>query len=61
MGDVVNLHQGDPRVGELYGAILDVIEDRGSTLNFCTVLGCLELVKINLTNAQIEAIAEGSE
>lgn len=58
MSNIVKLHGGDPRVGELYAAILDLIEERSEGIPFASVVGVLEMAKMNLYIGQVEAIEE---
>lgn len=51
---VTKLHEGDPRAGELAGAILDVVYERGIGVGFSAVLGALEIVKAHLIKEQGE-------
>lgn len=56
--NVVKLYQGDERAGALYDAILSVIEERGQEMPFVTVVGILEMVKMNLNQMQNEVMEE---
>ena len=61
MEKVIKLYNGDPRVGELYGAILDIISERGAGISFAAVIGTLEMAKMNLYDVQIEALMNEAE
>lgn len=56
--NVVKLYSGDPRAGELYAAILDLVAERSEGIPFATVVGVLEMAKMNLYIGQVEAIEE---
>ncbi|MDE2101576.1 MAG: hypothetical protein KGL39_30300 [Patescibacteria group bacterium] len=54
---VVSLFDGnDPRLGELAGAIMDILFERGDGLPLVTVLGVLRLVENCLIQKQREII-----
>ncbi len=58
MSNIVKLHSGDPRVGELYGAVLDLIEERSEGICFAAVIGVLDMAKMSLYKGQVEAMEE---
>lgn len=45
---VVNLHTGDPRCEQLINAVLDTVYERGGGLTIVSILGALELVKMQM-------------
>lgn len=59
--NVVRLYNGDPRVGELYDAILGAIGERGNAIPFCSVIGVLDMIKMSLYAGQVEAMEERGE
>jgi len=54
MAEVVKLHSGDPRAGQMAKTILDLIYARGEAMSLATVIGVLELVKTQLIANQLD-------
>jgi hypothetical protein len=54
MDNVEKLFDGDKRCGVLTESIIDVIYERGNGLPIPSILGCIELAKMQIINEAVE-------
>lgn len=58
MSNVVKFTDGDPRIENLMSALEEVIYERGQGLQFATIIGAVDLLKLQLLDTQKECSDE---
>lgn len=56
MADIIKFAQGDPRIDNLMKALEDVVYERGQGLQFATIIGTIDLLKLQLLDNQKESL-----
>ncbi len=58
MQNTVKFTKGDPRIENLMQALEDIIYERGKGLQFATIIGTIDLLKLQLLDDQKENYVE---